>query len=195
MRKLGRLLRVLALVLGLLVSVRSTFATQVADDVNLLAELTGTTEVPAPSDADGSGAASIILRTGAYAVCWGIKVMNVTLPAAAAHIHRGAAGEAGPVVVGLSAPDANGDTSGCVGAGPPVIGEINTNPAAFYVNVHTTDFPGGAVRGQLAVDQQAGTRPATMPGTGAGSSYAPIAVLAALVLLAGFGLTRRAGKA
>jgi CHRD domain len=26
---------------------------------------------------------------------------------------------------------------------------ICANPAGYYVNYHTTDFPGGAVRGQL----------------------------------------------
>jgi hypothetical protein len=27
--------------------------------------------------------------------------------------------------------------------------DILTNPAAYYVNVHTSDYPAGAVRGQL----------------------------------------------
>ena len=33
----------------------------------------------------------------------------------------------------------------------PKLGEaICADPAAYYINYHTTDFPGGAVRGQLA---------------------------------------------
>ncbi len=43
-----------------------------------------------------------------------------------------------------------GMLSGCVsGVDPALIGEIIANPAGYYVNVHTTPFPGGAVRGQL----------------------------------------------
>ncbi len=29
------------------------------------------------------------------------------------------------------------------------IDAILANPSGFYINVHTTDFPGGAIRGQL----------------------------------------------
>jgi hypothetical protein len=33
---------------------------------------------------------------------------------------------------------------------PALLSTILTSPEAFYVNVHTTEFPAGAVRGQLS---------------------------------------------
>jgi hypothetical protein len=76
-------------------------------------------------------------------------VENITLPATAAHIHVGATGVAGPVVVALSAPDASGHASGCATADHDLIKAIRQNPESYYVNVHNTDYPAGAVRGQL----------------------------------------------
>ncbi len=92
----------------------------------------------------------ITLNQGQGEVCWEISVSNITLPATGAHIHAAPAGIAGPVVVPLSAPDASGFSSGCTSADPDLIKAIRQHPAAHYVNVHTVDFPAGAVRGQLA---------------------------------------------
>jgi CHRD domain len=100
-------------------------------------------------DPDGSGSAAITLNVGQASVCWDITVANITLPATAAHIHEAPAGVPGPVVVPLSPPDASGHASGCTSADPTLIQDIIDNPAEYYVNVHTTDFPAGAVRGQL----------------------------------------------
>jgi hypothetical protein len=83
-------------------------------------------------------------------ICFAISVANITLPAAAAHIHVGEAGVAGDVVVTLAPPDEGGASAGCVsGVDSALIQAILANPAGYYVNVHTSDFPAGAVRGQL----------------------------------------------
>jgi hypothetical protein len=115
----------------------------------LSANLTGAAEAPGPGDADGTGTAMLRLRVGQGQICHSLSVSNITLPAAAAHIHAGVAGVAGPVVVTLLTPDADGSVSGCVAVDRALVKQIHKNPAGYYVNVHTSDFPAGAVRGQL----------------------------------------------
>ena len=115
----------------------------------LTADLTGAAEVPGPGDPDGSGTAIITLNPGLEMVCWEINVSNITLPAAAAHIHEGPAGVAGPVDVALSPPDASGHSSGCTSVDRDEMLEILQEVDEYYVNVHTSDYPAGAVRGQL----------------------------------------------
>ena len=121
----------------------------------LTTALTGAAEVP-PGDLDGSGTATITVNPGQEVVCWEISVQDITLPATAAHIHVGAAGTAPPdnVVVTLSAPVAGldptrGFASGCTTVERDLALDILKNPEDYYVNVHTTLFPDGAIRGQL----------------------------------------------
>jgi hypothetical protein len=70
----------------------------------------------------------------------------------AGHIHIGSSTEAGPVVQGIFQ---GGPTSaeqilqsGEV-ANPTLGAAICATPSNYYVNYHTTEFPGGAIRGQL----------------------------------------------
>lgn len=101
-------------------------------------------------DPDGSGTALITLNRGQGEVCWDLSVTNITLPATAAHIHQAAPGVRGGIVVFLSPPDATGRVTGCrSGVDGELIRNILLTPEAYYVNVHTTDFPPGAIRGQL----------------------------------------------
>jgi hypothetical protein len=111
--------------------------------------LSGAEEVP-PADLDGTGFAAISLNVGQGTVCWQLSVSGIALPATAAHIHFAPVGVPGSVVVPLSAPDASGTSSGCRSADPALIQAIIDHPERYYVNVHNTDFPGGAVRGQLS---------------------------------------------
>lgn len=108
------------------------------------------TGVPNQGDPDGTGTATITLNPGTGQVCWEIQVSGITLPAFAAHIHVAPTTAPGPVVVPLSAPDASGFASGCTSADRSLIKDILKNPENYYVNVHNTDYPAGALRGQLS---------------------------------------------
>jgi len=101
------------------------------------------------SEPNATGTAVLRIRKDAAQVCYRLHVANVTLPTAAAHIHRGAAGANGPVVVPFTAPGSDGNSSGCAPTAAALIDEIVGNPAGFYVNVHTKEHPAGAIRAQL----------------------------------------------
>jgi hypothetical protein len=90
------------------------------------------------------------LNPGLEQICYELSVSNITLPAGAAHIHVAPTTDPGPVVVPLNAPDANGTSSGCASVDRDLILAILQNPENYYVNVHNTDYPAGAVRGQLS---------------------------------------------
>ena len=110
-----------------------------------------TTVPPWQGDADGVGEALVTVNLGQRELCWQTSVSQIRLPASASHIHRADPGVRGPIVLPLSPPDATGSASGCASdVDPELLKEILQNPAAFYVNVHNSDFPAGAVRGQLA---------------------------------------------
>ena len=112
------------------------------------ATLSGAAEVPGPGDPDGTGRANIDINHETNTLCADLEVRNITVPATAAHIHKGHAGEAGPPVVPLDAPD-DDDSDNCKTISGELADQIKTDPTAFYVNVHTSDFPAGAIRGQL----------------------------------------------
>ena len=118
----------------------------------LTATLNGANEVdgagvPNKGDLDGTGTATISLNPAAGEVCYTISVANIAA-ATGAHIHTGAAGVNGPIIVNF-APPTSGTITGCTSVAPSVVQSIAANPAGFYVNVHNAEFPAGAVRGQL----------------------------------------------
>ena len=110
--------------------------------------LTGLQEVPGPGDPDGTGTAEVRVDAGGGQLCWDLYARQID-PATAAHIHRGAAGTAGPPVVTLTTPDAAGRSRGCVPVEPQLARAMILQAFDFYVNVHTAAQPAGAIRGQL----------------------------------------------
>ncbi|MBT8208210.1 MAG: CHRD domain-containing protein [Acidimicrobiia bacterium] len=113
----------------------------------LVAPLNGAAEVPSV-ETDAVGMAVITTIPAAGVVCAEVIVSDSDT-IVASHIHQGAAGTNGGVVVSLGAFETHNAV--CVEVDPRVAGHIGANPSAFYVNVHTEAFPGGEVRGQLRV--------------------------------------------
>jgi len=150
-----RLLRMLLGSIGALAMVVPALPASAAETTLQSALTGGAAEVPDPGDPNGFGAAEVSITVRLQRLCFTIVVVDVALPTAAAHVHKGAEGVAGPVRVTLKAPvevagSGIGLASGCVrGISKSLLRRIVDNPAGFYVNVHNGAFPGGAVRGQL----------------------------------------------
>ena len=119
------------------------------------------------------GSFAFRLNSDADIICYDIALTGVTPPyespaKTATHIHEAADGEFGPPRLAFPDPVDDGDgvlrSSGCM-QGPFTTGlegddgndtglgftvaEIEADPASFYADTHTADYPAGAVRGQL----------------------------------------------
>ena len=120
-----------------------------------VATLAGTQEVP-PNASPAGGSVQAVL-TGSQLVVTG-SFAGLLANYTASHIHRAPAGSNGPVVYGLT-PQLSSSTSGAYLAASNT---TNLTPAQvadllaglYYVNVHSTVFPGGEIRGQLRVQDE-----------------------------------------
>lgn len=112
----------------------------------LVARLYGTAEIGG-GDPDGVGAVALMPYPGPEQVCFVISVAGVDHPTAA-HVHKGDAGRNGRVVVTLVAPS-DGVSRGCVHADRDIANDMLASPQYYYVNVHNSEYPDGAIRGQL----------------------------------------------
>lgn len=115
--------------------------------IALTVSLSGAEEIPGPGDPDGVGTAHVAPDEDSGEVCVELKVENVA-PVTAVHIHAGAVGASGPIVISLVAPS-EGTSERCAAAGRALIRDIARYPARYYIEVHNAEFPQGALRGQL----------------------------------------------
>ena len=122
--------------------ITAVLAASAAAQTSYYADLDGTKETPANGSTAG-GWARITLNpalTVTYEVhTWGIS-------GTAAHIHQGAVGVAGGIIVTLT-----GGPSVWSGTSAPLTAAQVTSlqTLGLYVNVHSAAFPGGEIRGQL----------------------------------------------
>jgi CHRD domain len=147
--------RLYPLIVGLLAALAMT-ATGSAESLNrtFAVPLTSAEEVPlcGATDAGDRGVALFkIVDLAAGTVEFKVIATNLPGDVAAAHIHGpapvgGTAGVVQPLPV-------TGSQVGVVAAGtftnPGLVAAALTNPELYYVNVHTTTCPDGAIRGQL----------------------------------------------
>ena len=111
-------------------------------------------------DPDGQGEAVLEFNRATGTLCYEIRVRGIgepTEPAeglGSAHIHgplpgTGIAVDLEAEFVRLGHSDVFVAT-GCVSVDPTTLEAILAHPSLFYINVHTVEFPGGAVSGTLA---------------------------------------------
>lgn len=105
--------------------------------------LDGAQQVP-PNDSTATGSGTAILNPYTHELRLHVEFSGLSSPQTAAHIHIAPAGTNG----GVSIPFANGN---------PIDGVFPLSPTQeaaliagnMYVNVHTSMFPGGEIRGQI----------------------------------------------
>lgn len=120
----------------------------------LVSRLLGSSVVPPGGDADGAGLAAVTIDVvdpmagNGAEVCWDLSYSSITQPTLI-HIHSGAPGANGIIVFSFTNLGATSAT-GCAAASSPVVQQILDNPGNFYIDVHTAELGGGALRGQLA---------------------------------------------
>lgn len=121
----------------------------------LAASLRGANEVPVaggPAVGDKDGAALQFVKVKGDKVSVAVKWRGTDKPTLL-HIHQGAKGTNGGVKVDFTKllAGAKGKTvTGTVKVDDAaLLNSLKSDPGSFYANLHTAEFPGGAVRGQL----------------------------------------------
>jgi hypothetical protein len=120
-----------------------------AAESSFKAELSGANEVPA-TDSQGKATAEFRYDADTKQLTWTITYSGMASAVTAAHIHTGASGANGKVLIPLT--KQGGDMAS------PIKGSATlTDDQAkalmggdLYVNVHTSDHKGGEIRGQLS---------------------------------------------
>lgn len=111
------------------------------------ATLTGA-QVVGGGDPDGAARVEITVSDELGQICWDLDNIANIDTITAAHIHRGVKGTNGPPVFTLRRAN-EGGFKGCTDIAEWTQYRIEKDPYNFYVNVHTIQYPGGAIRGQL----------------------------------------------
>jgi hypothetical protein len=94
----------------------------------------------------GTFTATVTKSGSAGEITWRLTFRKLSGRAVAAHIHRGARGRSGPVIVALCAPCRSG-ARGKATVSSAVLDALEAGTA--YVNVHTARNPAGEIRGQI----------------------------------------------
>lgn len=125
------------------------------DSVVLVASLRGANEVPVaggPAVGDKDGAALELIQVKGDKVTVAVTWRGTGRPTDL-HIHQGAKGTNGGVKIDfgklLKKVKGHSVTGSVKVTDKALLKQLTTAPGAFYANLHTAEFPGGAVRGQL----------------------------------------------
>ena len=105
--------------------------------------------MPVAPNTLGEGTFVARSNIGQGRICWKLTVTGLA-DVTAAHIHYRTGPNATQVAVPLALPiPFTGTATGCANAARALVKQILVRPGNFYVNVHTTTYPDGAISGIL----------------------------------------------
>ncbi len=186
-RRTALLLATPALAVGLAIA---PAAAAFAATTGASATAKGSNEVGKLGDIKATANAMFTFDTSSHQLCY--TVTATSLQAVAMHIHKGAAGANGPVVVPLD-PTKIGAGKTCAAVAPALLSDISSNPAGYYFNAHTKAFPAGAVRGQLVSTPALVSTPTGVAAGNGGQAEGSTSALPVLLMLAGGAVAGTAG--
>jgi hypothetical protein len=150
-----------AIVTGFMIGLGTTAQAQT---ITLTASLSGDQETPAPGVLTGaSGTAIVTLDLATQTVSWVIDVFNMPSGTNNAHFHVGGPGVAGPTVVNVAFPTNISNDYQLTGSATAANLIVRADQGIrswedflqslvggqTYLNIHSVNFPGGEIRGQV----------------------------------------------
>ena len=127
-------------------SVPSTVARPSPRGNHFSAALSGTSGSQTSGDPDGRGTAVLDVNPGRDELCLTLDASDLA-PVTSVHLHAGGVDVSGSVVVDFGQVTTGAST--CRTVDDEVIKRVRKEPEKYYIDVHTSEFPTGALRGQL----------------------------------------------
>jgi len=128
------------------------YADHLSGSLLFSARFSGDQEVP-PVSTEATGVGGFFINEAKDSLCISISVVNLSGPITGAHIHQGAMGENGPVLVGFTEM-VDGNSIQATVTGEDLTPELIEMMLSgdLYFNIHTDANPGGEIRSQIILE-------------------------------------------
>jgi len=146
-----KLIRHLLLITFLAVSLGG-YTNHLSGSLLFSSRFSGNQEVP-PVTTEATGVGGYFINAAKDSLCISITAINLSGPITGAHIHQGAPGENGPVLIGFTEM-VDGNSIQAVVTGDDLSAELIEMmlKGDLYFNIHTEANPAGEIRGQIDLE-------------------------------------------
>ncbi len=112
------------------------------------AVLTGAEVVTSGGDRDGYATAQLSVSDELDQICYDVNDIRNLAPITSLTINRSPRGRVGPAILRVDRAN-EGDWKNCVSKSEWLEQSFEYAPGAYYIQISTTEFPNGAIRGQF----------------------------------------------
>jgi hypothetical protein len=112
------------------------------------ATLSGAEVVTSGGDSDGYAEAELSVSDELDQICYDVNNVRNLGPITSLTINRAGRGTVGPAILRVDRAN-EGDWKNCVSKSEWLERSFEYSPGAYYIQISTTEFPNGAIRGQF----------------------------------------------